>query len=290
MNKSKNILITGVSTGVGYALAKIFVNSGYVIYGSVRKEEDAERLKKDFGLNFHPLLFDVTDHKAVDFANKELEEHIGDEGLGGLINNAGVAVGGPFMNIDIEEYRYQFEVNVIGLVRVTQAFLPLLGARKNHAVQPGKVFQISSVSGKMGMPFLSPYVGSKHAIEGISHCLRRELQLFGIDVITIGPGPIKTPIWDKGINIQQEAKYKNSPFYRSLKIFQDVFVADAIKHSWTSERTAEIILNIFEKNNPKTRYTLVSQRFKNWTLPRLLPARMLDKFLQKNLKLSKGEL
>ncbi|MEQ9404835.1 MAG: SDR family NAD(P)-dependent oxidoreductase [Cyclobacteriaceae bacterium] len=287
MNESKNVLITGASTGIGYDLAKVFINSGYKVFGSVRKKEDANRLENELGEGFEPLLFDVTDHKAVDEAASLLTEKIGGEGLGGLINNAGVAVGGPFMDLDMEELRYQFEVNVIGLVKVTQAFLPLLGARDNHPVKPGRILQISSVAGKLSMPFLSPYAGSKHAVEGISQSLRRELQLFGIDVTIIGPGPIKTPIWNKGTGQEQDTKYAHSPFYKSLKIFQDVFVVKAIKRGWSSDKAAKIILGIYEKTNPKTRYSLVPQRFKNWTLPRLLPDRTLDKFVKKNLKLFK---
>ncbi len=285
MNKSKNILITGASTGIGYDLAKIFIEAGYIVFGSVRKQSDAARLREELGANIHPLVFDVTNHKAVDEAAEKLNQKIGDEGLGGLINNAGIAVGGPFMDVDIEEFRYQFEVNVLGVIKVTQSFLPLLGARENHASAPGKILQISSIAGKIGMPFLSPYVGSKHALEGISQSLRRELQLYDIDVIVIGPGPIKTPIWNKGAGEDQDAKFEKSSFYKSLKIFQSVFVAQSIKHAWTSEKAAKIILGVFEKSSPKTRYGLIPQRFRNWVLPRLLPERTLDKFVKKSLKL-----
>jgi NAD(P)-dependent dehydrogenase (short-subunit alcohol dehydrogenase family) len=286
MHKSKNILITGASTGIGYDMSKAFVQAGYSVYGSVRNQSDAARLREELGENMNPIVFDVTNHMAVDEAAMKLTEKIGDEGLGALINNAGIAVAGPFMDVDLEEFRYQFEVNVLGLVKVTQAFLPLLGARDGHQTVPGKILQISSVSGKIATPFASPYVGSKHAVEGISECLRRELQLYGIDVIIIGPGPVKTPIWNKGAD-EMSVKYEHSPFFKSMKIFQSKFVAASIKHAWTSDKAANIIFDIFENPKPKTRYSLVSQRFKNWTLPRMLPARKLDKFFKKNLKLYK---
>jgi short-subunit dehydrogenase len=287
MAKSKNILITGVSTGIGYDLAKVFVKNGYTVFGSLRKEEDAKRLSNSLGEKFRPLIFDVTDHKAVDDAAEKLMQEIGEEGLGGLINNAGIAIGGPLLDVDIEEYRYQFEVNVIGMVKVTQAFAPLLGARENHRSEPGKILQISSVAGKMAMPFLSPYVGSKHAVEGISVSLRRELQLFGIDVIVIGPGPIQTPIWNKGTEKNEESKHQNSPFFPALQIFQNVFIRSAVKKGWTSEKATKIIFEIFEKNKPKTRYSLVPQRFMSWTLPKLIPNRMLDRIVGKKLGLLK---
>ena len=223
----------------------------------------------------------------MDEEARKLENKIGSEGLGGLINNAGIAVGGPFMELDIDEFRRQFEVNVIGLIKVTQTFLPLLGARENHRAAPGRIVQISSVAGKLSMPFLSPYAGSKHAVEGLSHSLRRELQLYGIDVILIGPGPIRTPIWEKSAGETRKERFKNSPFFPSLKIFEDVFVADAIKNGWTSEKAAARIFSVFEAKKPKTRYAFVPQRFKNWTLPTLLPDRLLDTFVKKNLKLKK---
>lgn len=285
MTKSKNILITGASTGIGYDLCKIFASNGYKVFGSVRQQSDAARLREELGPNFDPLVFDVTNHKAVDEAAVNLTKKIGAEGLGGLINNAGVAIGGPFLDIDIQEIRYQFEVNVIGLVKVTQAFLPLLGARENHPSTPGRIVQISSIAGKVALPFLSPYAGSKHAVEGISQSLRRELQLFGIEVIIIGPGPIKTPIWSKGADEEQELKYERSFFYKSLKIFQHVFVAGAVKKGWEPAKAAKIIFKAFESRKPKTRYSLVPGGFVNSTIPRLLPDRALDRFVKKNLKL-----
>ncbi|MEP1095150.1 MAG: SDR family oxidoreductase [Cyclobacteriaceae bacterium] len=287
MNKSKNILITGASTGIGYDLAKVFVGAGYTVFGSVRNQSDAARLREELGANFQALVFDVTNHKAVDEVAEKLSEKIGSEGLGGLINNAGIAVGGPFMDVDIEEFRYQFEVNVIGLVKVTQAFLPLLGARDVHGSLPGQIIQISSIAGKVAMPFLSPYVGSKHAVEGISQSLRRELQLYGIDVMVVGPGAIKTPIWNKGTSEAESEKYGNSAFSKSLEIFQRQFVGRAIKNAWTAEKLAKKIFNAFEKSKPKTRYSFVPQWFQNSFMPQLLPARTLDKLVRKNLKLYK---
>lgn len=287
MTKSKNILITGASTGIGYDMAKVFVKNGYTVFGSVRKQQDADRLSNELGENFRSLIFDVTDHESVDRAAEILTAQLDGEGLGGLINNAGVAIGGPLMDVDIEEFRYQFEVNVIGLVKVTQAFLPLLGARKDHPSAPGRIIQISSVAGKTAMPFLSPYVGSKHAVEGISTSLRRELQLFGIDVIVIGPGPIKTPIWVKGTGDGDEKKYKDSPFFEALQIFQNVFVRSAVKKGWTAPKAAQIIFDVFEKSKPKTRYALVPQRFKTWILPKLIPNRIFDRLIGKKLGLLK---
>lgn len=287
MNKSKNILITGASTGIGNALSKAFIESGYAVYGSVRKEEDAKKLQSELGEGFHPLIFDVTDHPAVDRAAEKLKEELGSDGLGGLVNNAGIAVGGPFAHIDLDEWRYQFEVNVIGMVKVTQAFLPLLGGSEGRTSEPGRILQISSVAGQVGMPFIAPYVGSKHAMEGISQSMRRELQLYGIDVIIIGPGAIQTPIWNKSADEEVNAKYLQTPFGEALMRFQNGFVRGAVKNGWSADKLANKVLGIFERKFPKTRYALVAEKFKNWTMPRLFPNRKVDRYLGKHLNLRK---
>jgi len=136
MKKSKNIVVTGASTGIGYTVSKAFINKGYTVYGSVRKQADADRLSKELGEKYQPMIFDVTDHPAVDMAAKELEDKLGDEGLGGLVNNAGTAVSGPALHIPIDEFRQQFEINLFGLIKTTQVFAPLLGARQNHKTHP----------------------------------------------------------------------------------------------------------------------------------------------------------
>ena len=282
--KSKNILITGASTGIGYDLVKVFLNRGYRVFGSVRNQEDADRLQKDFGDAFSPLIFDVTDHRKVEAAAKTLESKIGNEGLGGLINNAGIAVAGPFVDLNVEDFRYQFEVNVFGLIKVTQAFLPLLGARENHPVSPGKIVQVSSVSGRMGMPFVSPYVGSKYALEGITDCIRRELLLYGIDVILIEPGPIKTPIWEKSMK-PLSSKFKNSVYHPMMEKSQEKFMGPSLKRAIESEEAARRIFKEFQKKRSRSRKVIIAQKFKNWTLPKLLPSRLLDKILGKALGL-----
>ena len=229
----------------------------------------------------------MTNFDEVDNTAKRLEKEIGHEGLAALINNAGIAIGGPLMDLDIDDYKQQFEVNVFGLIKVTQAFLPLLGAKENHPVDPGRIIQISSVAGKHGMPFMSPYAGSKHALEGITESLRKELLYFGIDVILIEPGPIKTPIWEKGTSQAEEEKFKGSVFYPALKKFQDVFVAKAVKGALTSEKAAKVIFKTFLAKRPKVRYVLMAGKFKNWTLPRMMPTRVVDRFIGKALDLLK---
>ena len=276
------MVITGVSSGIGYDLAKQFLAHGYRVFGSVREREDAARLKSELSENFTPLLFDVTDYEAIERAVNQVEKEVGDEGIGGLINNAGIAVGGPSLHVDIKAFEYQFQVNVFGLIRCIQLFAPLLGARKDHLSLPGRILNISSVSGKLGMPFVGPYVGSKFAVEGISHTLRRELLLYGIDVIVIGPGPIKTPIWEKSIKMKP---YYGTPYGQILKRFESGLVQKSIERGFTSEYLAQRILKVFEKKKPKTRYTMAPQAWINFYVPRLLPDRVLDRLVKKLMRL-----
>src|SRR5215471_12890363 len=190
-NIMKSVVITGASTGIGHSCAKLLLDKGYRVFGSVRKEADAERLKGEFGANFTPLLFDVTDEAAVLAAAREVRTALNGETLAGLVNNAGIAVAGPVLELSADEFRRQMNVNVIGPIITTQAFGPLLGADRTLKGPPGRIVMISSVAGRNGNPLLSAYVASKHALEGLSESLRRELMLFGIDVVIVAPGPVR---------------------------------------------------------------------------------------------------
>jgi hypothetical protein len=171
----KSVIVTGVSTGIGWGCVKVLIESGFRVFGSVRKQADAERLTKEFGPNFTPLIFDVTDKAAVAKAAKEVEAALGGETLAGLVNNAGVAVLGPLMSLRIEEFEHQLAVNLTGPLIVTQAFKGLLGVDRSRRGAPGRIVMISSVGGKNAMPFLGPYCASKFGLEGMSESLRREL-------------------------------------------------------------------------------------------------------------------
>ncbi len=275
----ENILITGASTGIGYNLAKIFLNHGFRVFGSVRKEADAQKLKNEFGENFHALIFDVTNHESVRSSITELKSIIGQEGLAGLINNAGIAISGTIMHTSIEDYQRQFDVNYFGVIAVTKACLPLLGAQKDYTLKPGKIINISSVSGKIAYPFLSPYCSSKFALEAFSDSLRREMLIYGIDVITIGPGPIKTPIWKKSEALP--SKILNSDYGLGLQRFHHQIVK-GVKNAMDPEELGNRIYSIFVKKHPKTRYAFLNNKFINYTIPLyFLSPRMVDGFVKK---------
>jgi NAD(P)-dependent dehydrogenase (short-subunit alcohol dehydrogenase family) len=173
--------VTGVSTGIGWGITKILIQQGFRVFGSVRKTQDAERLSKEFGEKFVPLRFDVTDEAGVQAAARRVREQINGETLFGLVNNAGIAVSAPLIHQSTDDFRHQIEVNLVSVLIVTKAFLPLLGSDRSLRGNPGRIINISSVGGKVGGPFLGAYAASKHGLEGFSESLRRELMLYGID-------------------------------------------------------------------------------------------------------------
>jgi NAD(P)-dependent dehydrogenase (short-subunit alcohol dehydrogenase family) len=285
MKKSKNIVVTGVSTGIGYTTVQALVKRGYRVFGSVRKQVDADRLKKEFGDLFEPLLFDVTDMEAVKSEAARVEQLIGSEGIHSLINNAGIAVWGPMMHVPLEDLRWQLEVNVVGLVGITQAFLPLLGAKENCPHAAGRVFNISSAAGEIANAFMGPYSASKHALEAISKTMRMEFMLYGIDVVVIGPGVVKTPIWDKAEEVDLN-KFAGTGYEKSGAKFKK-FMMKISKEGYEQAEFGEMMANIIEAKKPKARYPLVYGKFKNWTVPRLMPTRKLASIIGKVLGFTK---
>ena len=279
----KSIVITGTSTGIGYACSKNFIEKGYKVFGSVRNDNDANRVSNELGSNFVPLIFDVTDETAVKESVKIVENQIGDQNLSGLINNAGLGVMGTIQSLSAEQFKYQFDVNVLGVFHCCQAYLDLLGADKNRKGDPGKIINISSVSGEIGMPFMSAYNMSKFGLEGFSEGIRRELLMYGIDVVVIAPGPIKTPIWKK-INQKDEFKrYDNSDFRESL--------ARAMKMTDKMEQVgfepiviAERALSVIKNKKNNTRYRIDPTRMQNILL-QLFPKRIADRMIAKRMNI-----
>jgi NAD(P)-dependent dehydrogenase (short-subunit alcohol dehydrogenase family) len=279
----KSVVITGASTGIGFASAKLLIDKGFRVFGSVRKQADADRLKSEFGANFTPLIFDVTDESAVLAAGREVRAALNGEKLAGLVNNAGIAVTGPVLGLSVDDYRRQMDVNVIGPVIATQAFAPLLGADTSLKGAPGRIVMISSVAGKNGNPMSSAYVASKHAIEGFSESLRREMMLFGIDVVIIGPGPVKTPIWGKGQESFDIARYQNSPYLPALqKVSAFMQHLDAI--ALPPEKIAQLVFDALTLPNPKVRYHIAPDRMR-YLLAAVLPKRTMDRIVAKRLGL-----
>ena len=270
----KYIVVTGTSTGIGYAIAQDLLRQGYHVFGSVRKPEDGERLQDELGSEFFtPLLFDVTDSQAIHAAAEQVAQRVGDQGLAGLVNNAGIVVPGPIQHVTLDEVRQQFEVNVIGVIAVTQTFLPLLGARHPCPHPPGRIVNISSVSGRMAYPFLGLYAASKHALEAINDSLRRELMLYGIDVISIQPGTIRTNIWRKAeaVDLERLAQTDYYPIAKRMAAYS----LSMGKNARSPEVVAERVRYALEASHPRPHLALPDSAI-GWWIMRALPVRWLD--------------
>ncbi|OAF18003.1 SDR family oxidoreductase [Bradyrhizobium neotropicale] len=278
----RSVVITGVSTGIGWATTKFLIERGFRVFGSVRKQEDADRLKAELGANFTPLLFDVTDEAAVFVAARQVRKALGGETLAGLVNNAGVAVAGPVLELSADEFRRQMDVNVMGPVIATQAFGPLLGADASLRGPKGRIVMMSSVAGKNGNPLMAPYCTSKHAVEGLSESLRRELMLYGIDVVIIAPGAVKTPIWSKAEQFDVSA-YQNSPYFPVLNRLM-AFMSKLAESGLPAERIAEIVFEALTAARPKVRYQITPDPMRH-LMGATLPKRALDRIIGKQLGL-----
>jgi NAD(P)-dependent dehydrogenase (short-subunit alcohol dehydrogenase family) len=267
MANNKDVVVTGVSTGIGWGTTKILVSKGFRVFGSVRKQADAARLQSEFGAGFV----------------------IGDRNLLGLVNNAGIVVSGPLLYLRPSEYRRQLDVNMIAPLVVIQAFAPLLGTDKKRQGPAGRIVNISSSGAKVAIPLLGAYSASKFGLEGMSDALRRELMLFGIDVVIIEPGTVNTAMYDKGEK-EDLSEFKPTPYWEAVQKFQKFIVTEARTNGLSPERLGEAVHVALTTAKPKARYAVIPQRFKNWTLPRLLPTRMVDAELAKMLGLTKSQL
>jgi hypothetical protein len=199
---ARAVVVTGASGGLGFATSRLLVERGFRVFGTLLDHEDSAPLER---AGVTPIRLDVTQPASVRNAAERIHGLLGSTPLAGLVNNAGIAHGGPIELLDLDAMREVFEVNVLGLVAVTQALLPALRRSK------GRIVNISSVSGRLAVPFLAPYCGSKFAVEAISDCLRRELQPFGVEVVIIQPAVMRTPIWDKALQ-QDLERYRGTPY------------------------------------------------------------------------------
>ena len=268
----KNVLITGCSTGLGRSTALMLAASGWQVFAGVRKTADAKSLQAEAGGNLVPLQLDVAKPDSLARAIAELGAATGGE-LHGLINNAGVYLGGPLELMKPAEIELTFAVNVTGLLMLTRACLPLLRAAE------GRIINIGSISGLVAMPGVSVYAASKHAVEAITDSLRVELHPFGVKVIVVEPGGIKTPIWSKGAardasHSEDETTADLREIYAPLvKLLQKL---NAKPGGLPPEAVAQVVINALEADKPKNRY-LVGSDAKSLSLLRRLPDALRDR-------------
>ncbi len=264
----KAVLVTGASSGIGRAVAGELVRRGFTVFGTIRRRDDAESLA---ALGATPVTLDVTDAATIAAARAQLERALAGQPLAGLVNNAGIPAAGPLELLPLDELRRAFEVNVVGVVAVTQAFLPLLKAAR------GRIVNISSLAGRAALPFLGPYAASKFALEAISDSLRRELWPFGIEVIVIEPGNIQSKIWDK-VEAMDLTRYRGTPYEAVLARFRERALRDG-RAAPPADLVARAVRRALTARRPPTRIVVSAHPW----LERLavgLPDRWLDRLMR----------
>ncbi len=272
MKTQPNVLVTGASSGIGWAVTEALTARAIRVFGSVRTRHDAERLLNAFKEQVVPLIFDTTDVDAVAAATKQVRDTLDNEPLFGIVNNAGTGTAAPLLYVPIAEFRQQFEVNVIGTLNVIQHFVPLL---RSKGRTPGRVINIGSTAGRIGIPFFGAYAASKHALSGLSESLRRELLPYGVDVITVVPGPVKTAIWDKAESLDFQA-YRDTPYAGLIDTFRDVMVRDG-RNGMEPRVIGDAVFTALTTSRPRSTYVCVTGLLKNWILPTRLPSRWVDR-------------
>ncbi|TFF88794.1 MAG: SDR family oxidoreductase [Promethearchaeota archaeon] len=271
MKEKKFILITGASTGIGRATAEYLAQNGFHVYAGARKQQDLDDLNEIDGIV--SVRLDVQKSEDISDVVKFIKKR--KTGLYGLINNAGVAYAGPLMDMPIEFMKHQFDVNLLGVHRVTKAFFPFVYQSK------GRIVMVSSDSGFFATPFFGPYSSSKFALEGYSDSLRRELLLHGVKVIIIEPGRINTPIWDKGERLFDE--FSESIFSERAKKIGEYAINKGKTEGLPPVEVAKAIYIALSKKKPKLRYLIAPNKFE-YKMIKLLPETWVDKKVKKKLK------
>ena len=255
---------------------------GYRVYAGVRNAADAERHAR-YHEDLIPITLDVTNPVHISNAVTRIRGEVGNQGLLAIVNNAGIAVAGPLEYLPIDEFRRQMEINVTGLLAVTQAFLPMLRASK------GRIVHMGSNSGRLSTPFAGAYAASKFAVEALTDAMRRELHGTGIHISLIQPGAIATPIWDKSTENAERLKQAMPPeaheyYGKQLDILRKV-IASRVKSASPPERVAEVVVHAICAANPKTRYVVGDGSRTQIYLGRFFPDRWADYIVLKMMGL-----
>jgi NAD(P)-dependent dehydrogenase (short-subunit alcohol dehydrogenase family) len=267
------VVVTGASSGIGEACARRLAKLGFRVFVGVRRPEDGERLVREIP-GVTPLRIEVTDADSIAAAAETVRAAIGDRGLAGLVNNAGVAVPAPIEHQPIDDFRRQLEINLIGQVAVTQAFLPQLRAAR------GRIVNVSSIGGKVAVPLLGAYAASKFGLEGFSDSLRRELRPWGMRVAVIEPGTITTPIWDKGIasgdeleaSMSEQAKRDYGPLIATVRTASE----QGARTGLPPDAVAKDVAHALTARRPKTRYLVGREAKARALLARVVGDRAID--------------
>ena len=272
---SNTVLITGASTGIGAACAIRLAAAGMHVYAGVREDADGAALRAQNAALITPLHIDVTDAGSIAAAVATLDAQLGDAGLNGLINNAGIAIGGPLEVLPMNEIRRQFDVNVFGALAVTQAFLPQLRRAR------GRIVNMGSIAGRIALPFLGPYCMSKSALRAMTHALRLEVDAWGIDVALVEPGAIATPIWTKSnaaADVMQATLQNDTlaHYSRHLEGIRRV-IAKAEEQAISADAVARAVEHALTAAHPKTEYLVGNDARMRAAINAVLPQFLQDK-------------
>ncbi len=272
----KVVLITGASSGIGAATTRALIEHGFTVVATVRKAADEIQLINLYKDKIKVVQLDVTDFSAIEKLPEILLNKFNIQHLHGLINNAGVALAAPFANQDFFEVQKIIQINVLAVMKITQVLIPLL-------IRDSRIVNISSVAGKSAAPFLAVYAASKHAIEGFSEALRKEMLLLGVKVIVVAPGSVKTPIWQKSFAAIKDL-YKHTIFAESFGRFIK-FALNEEKNALAVNQVSALIIKALTLKDPKVRYSPIPRKLINWYLPKLLPTKIYDHLTAKALGL-----
>jgi NAD(P)-dependent dehydrogenase (short-subunit alcohol dehydrogenase family) len=281
----KSVVITGASTGIGAACALHLDKLGLRVFAGVRRQADAETLRSKASSRLVPIALDVADALSISTAASAVAGAVGEAGLDGLVNNAGVVVTGPVEFLPLPELRRQLEINVVGQVAVTQAFLPLIRAAR------GRIVNMGSISGRLATPFSSAYGASKFALEALTDALRLELAPWGISVSIIEPGAVATPIWDKGMKNGAAMLAAAPP--EALVLYGEALEAfkktseQAAKNAADPMDVARAVEHALTAVKPRTRYVVGRRAKIGAAMALLVPDRMRDTMVAKAMRLPK---
>ena len=271
------VLITGASTGIGAACAIHLDRLGFRVFAGVRRAEDGEALRRATSHSLVPLHLDVTDPASVGLARQAVEASVKEAGLAGLINNAGIVVAGPVEAVPLSAWRRQFEVNVVGAISVTQAFLPLLRTGR------GRIINMGSIAGRATLPMMGPYSASKFALEAITDALRLELQPWNLHVSIVEPGAIATPIWDKSTKDAMALESSADPEllgrYAGGVAAVKRAVSKAAARAIAPEAVVTAVVHALTAARPKTRYLVGRDALARALMVKFLPDRAADRLL-----------
>ena len=283
-NESGAVVVTGASTGIGRATALLLDRKGYRVFAGIRKQADADELSRTGSDRLTSITIDVADEQSIAAARRQVAEALGDQGLVGLVNNAGVGGGGgPIEHMSLDDLRAALEVNLVGQVAVTQGFLPLIRRGK------GTIVFLASIGGRVASPFMSPYNTSKFGVEALGESLRHELRPWEIDVVVVEPGSIDTEIWGKAAETARD-RVEGMPedarrlYGKQLTRFGEM-IRETAGRGIPQEKVATVVWKAISSDNPRHRYLVGTDAKIGGRLKGVLPDRVFSRLAGRQMKM-----